>query len=105
MLGTSPEVNDLNLKVVLDDQVYLGNHFQKQWSASGGEPDASSNVEAVYLPPGAGGNLDITVTALNIAGDGVPGSGDSTDQDFAPVCYNCQVADRTSALSPPNTPR
>ncbi|MGB0514913.1 MAG: choice-of-anchor J domain-containing protein, partial [Wenzhouxiangellaceae bacterium] len=33
--------------------------------------------------------MTITVSAFNIAGDGVPGSGDDTDQDFALVCYNC----------------
>ncbi len=29
------------------------------------------------------------MTAFNIAGDGLPNSGDLTDQDFALVCYNC----------------
>jgi hypothetical protein len=33
--------------------------------------------------------LVITVTAFNVAGDGIPNSGDGTDQDFALVCYNC----------------
>jgi hypothetical protein len=30
----------------------------------------------------------VVVTATNIAGDGVPGNGDPTDQDFALVVYN-----------------
>ena len=30
----------------------------------------------------------ITVTATNIAGDGVPGNGQPLDQDFALVIYN-----------------
>ncbi len=38
---------------------------------------------------GETGTLSLTVTAFNIVGDGVPNNGDTTDQDFALVCYNC----------------
>jgi hypothetical protein len=38
------------------------------------------------------GDVTITVTAANIAGDGVPNTGDATDQDFALVCSNCVLA-------------
>ena len=41
------------------------------------------NAEFVFLPAGTTGNFSITVTAFNIAGDGVPGNADTTDQDFA----------------------
>jgi len=42
------------------------------------------------------------VTGFNIAGDGVPNTGDGTDQDFAVVCYNCaQQPTFTLAVSPP----
>jgi len=44
--------------------------------------------ESVFLPTGTTGSYSITVRATNIAGDGVPGNGDSTDQDFALVVYN-----------------
>ncbi len=41
------------------------------------------------------------MTGFNIAGDGVPNSGDGTDQDFALVCYNCaQFPDFTLSATP-----
>jgi len=89
MLGTSPQVNNLDLAVEADGQTYLGNNFNHQWSVSGGSADTRNNYEAVFLPAGASGDVTITVTAANIAGDGVPNSGDETDQDFALVCSNC----------------
>lgn len=88
-VGTSPQVNDLNLTASIDGTAYLGNVFSGQWSTTGGSADPFNNYEAIFLPPGTDGALDITVTGFNIAGDGVPNSGDGTDQDFALVCYNC----------------
>ncbi len=88
-LGTSPQVNDLDLSVVANGETYLGNHFDHQWSVPGGSPDPANNYEAVFLPAGVTGDVTVTITAANIAGDGVPGSGDATDQDFALVCSNC----------------
>ncbi|MEO5558037.1 MAG: S8 family serine peptidase, partial [Dokdonella sp.] len=88
-LGTSPQVNNLDLKVEIDGQTYLGNHFSHQYSTTGGAADTKNNYEAVFLPAGTIGDVTITVTATNIAGDGVPGAGDATDQDFALVCSNC----------------
>ena len=88
-LGASPQVNDLDLEVEIGGQTYLGNRFDHQWSVTGGSADAKNNYEAVFLPAGAIGDLTIRVKASNIAGDGVPGSGDATDQDFALVCSNC----------------
>ncbi len=88
-IGTSPQVNDLNLAADVDGTTYLGNVFSGQWSTSGGTPDPFNNYEAIFLPPGTNGAIELTVTGFNIAGDGVPNSGDSTDQDFAIVCYNC----------------
>ena len=92
LVGTSPQVNDLNLQVALNGETYWGNQFNSQWSASGGTADTLNNYEAVFLPPGTVGDVTVTVTAFNIAGDGVPGYGDTTDQDFAFVCYNCAEA-------------
>ncbi len=88
-IGTSPQVNNLDLSVDVDGQQYLGNVFSGQWSTTGGTPDDRNNYEAVFLPPGTASALTITVSAFNIAGDGVPNVGDATDQDFALVCYNC----------------
>jgi hypothetical protein len=100
-IGTSPQVNDLNLLVDVDGVAYIGNHFSGRWSVTGGTPDSKNNVEAVFLPPATSGSLKVTVTAFNIAGDGVPGAGDSTDQDFALVCYNCaQTTEFTISSSP-----
>ncbi|NHZ71670.1 MAG: S8 family serine peptidase [Aquificales bacterium] len=88
-VGSSPQVNDLNLRVDTAAKVYLGNHFQWQWSVPDDVPDTKNNYEAIFLPPGETDGLTIRVTAFNIAGDGVPNNGDVTDQDFALVCYNC----------------
>jgi hypothetical protein len=102
-IGTSPQVNDLNLRVDIGGSVYLGNHFSGNSSITGGTPDSKNNVEAVFLPGGKSGGIVITVTGFNIAGDGVPGAGDATDQDFALVCYNCaQFPDFTVSAVPTN---
>jgi len=87
--GAAPQVNDLNLSVETGGDTYLGNVFNGRWSVTGGSADANNNYEAVFLEPGTASGLTITVEAFNIAGDGVPNSGDGTDQDFALVCYNC----------------
>jgi hypothetical protein len=88
-VGTSPQVNNLNLAADVDGTVYLGNVFTGQWSVTGGGADPFNNYEAIFLPAGTDGAVEIIVTGFNIAGDGVPNSGDGTDQDFALVCYNC----------------
>jgi hypothetical protein len=88
-IGTSPQVNNLNLAADIAGSAYQGNHFSGQWSITGGTPDSANNYEAIFLPAGTTGDIEITVTGFNIADDGVPNSGDSTDQDFALVCYNC----------------
>ena len=87
-VGTSPQVNDLNLTVTLGASTYLGNEFSGQWSVTGGTADAANNYEAVFLPAGASGTMVVTVTAQGINGDGIPNLGDATDQDFALVVYN-----------------
>jgi hypothetical protein len=88
-IGTSPQVNDLNLAADVGGMAYLGNVFSGQWSVTGGSADPFNNYEAIFLPAGASGAIEITVVGFNIAGDGVPNTGDGTDQDFALVCYNC----------------
>lgn len=91
-LGTSPQVNNLDLTVVVNGQTYLGNVFTGAFSSTGGSADTKNNYEAVFLPAGTTGDVTITITATNIAGDGVPATGDATDQDFALVCSNCSQA-------------
>ncbi len=100
-IGVSPQVNNLNLTAVVGASTYLGNRFSGQWSITGGSADNANNYEAVFLPAGTSGPLQITISAANIAGDGVPNNADPTDQDFALVCYNCaQNADFTLLATP-----
>ncbi len=101
VLGGDPSVNDLDLSISVEGASYLGNVFNGQWSVTGGGSDKVNNVEAIYLPAGVTGQIVVTVTAANIAGDGVPNSGDTTDQDFALVCYNCaETPDFTLSATP-----
>jgi hypothetical protein len=110
-VGRAPQVNDLNLSVRADGVTYLGNQMKGQWSSTGGTADRVNTVEAVFLPSINNGILQIEVTAFNIAGDGVPGVGDMTDQDFALVCSNCteqsdfvlNVQPQTSGICLPGT--
>ncbi|MHC1726016.1 MAG: S8 family serine peptidase [Syntrophobacteraceae bacterium] len=96
--GASPAlVNDLNLTVVTDGKTYRGNVFSDGWSTTGGSYDALNNIENVFIQsPGA--TMDITVTAANIAGDGVPYSGDLTDQDFALVIRSTAAPSSVPAM-------
>jgi len=67
---------------------YRGNVFSGALSVAGGTADIRNNVECVFLPAGTSGVLTVRVTAAAIVGDGVPGNGDQTDQDFALFVYN-----------------
>ncbi|MFL6216196.1 MAG: S8 family serine peptidase [Blastocatellia bacterium] len=84
----APWVNNLDLEVTVGGVTYKGNVFSGANSISGGTADGKNNVESVFLPAGTSGSFTITVKATNIAGDGVPGNADTTDQDFALVAYN-----------------
>lgn len=84
----APYVNNLDLEVTIGGITYKGNVFSGGNSVSGGTADARNNFESVFLPAGTAGNFTVTVRATNIAGDGVPGNADTTDQDFALVVYN-----------------
>jgi hypothetical protein len=95
--GTTPAwVNDLNLTVTQGGNTYRGNVFLSGWSTTGGAADTRNNIENVYIQTPTG-TYNVTISAANIAGDGVPYNGDTTDQDWALVCYNC-------ALGPTPTP-
>jgi Subtilase family len=84
----APWVNNLDLEVTVGGQIYRGNVFSGANSRTGGTADLRNNVESVFLPAGVSGNFTITVRATNLAGDGVPGNNNTTDQDFALVIYN-----------------
>jgi hypothetical protein len=88
-------VNNLDLEVAVADGgtsiLYRGNNFNNNQSRPGGAADGRNNTESVWLPAGTTGDFTVIVRASNIAGDGVPNSGDNTDQDFALVVYNAQA--------------
>jgi hypothetical protein len=88
-VGTSPQVNNLDLSVTRGGTTWRGNRFSGPWSTPGGNPDTANNVEAVFLPDGTTEPFTVEVRGFNIGGDGVPGNADVTDQDFALVCSNC----------------
>jgi hypothetical protein len=92
----APYVNNLDLEVTIGGNTYRGNVFTGANSVTGGTADIRNNVESVYLPAGTSGSFTITVRATNIAGDGVPGNADTTDQDFALVVYNANTGAPTS---------
>ena len=91
--GAAPWVNDLDLEVSINGQVYRGNNFVGQDSQPGGNADSRNNVEGVWLPAGTVGAFVVRVRASNIAGEGVPANADSSDQDFALVVYNGEKKD------------
>ena len=57
-------------------------------SITGGDADRRNNLESVVLPAGAQGPFSVEVLGTSVGGDGVPGVGDATDQDFALVVSN-----------------
>jgi hypothetical protein len=81
-------VNDLDLTVVESATTYLGNDFAAGVSTTGGAADSLNNLENVFLATPTGASFVVTVTGSNIAGDGIPGNADTTDQDFAVVIQN-----------------
>jgi hypothetical protein len=93
----APWVNNLDLEVSIGGTTYRGNVFSGASSTSGGAADGKNNVESVFLPS-ASGSFTVTVRAANIAGDGVPGNADTTDQDFALVVYNGQTSTSSPAI-------
>lgn len=93
--GSTPAWNnDLDLRVTAASQTFLGNALDNDgWSVTGGSADAKNNTEAVFLQPAQhAGSVTVEVLATDINSDGLPSSGDGTDQDFALVCYNCAAS-------------
>jgi subtilisin-like proprotein convertase family protein len=86
-------VNDLDLVVEAGGQTYKGNVFSGSYSRTGGTRDSRNNVESVYLPAGVADELSVSVEGIAIGADGVPGQGDSTDQDYALVVSNADEQD------------
>lgn len=99
-------VNDLDLVVRVGGTSYIGNVFNGANSATGGTADVRNNVESVFVPAGVTGPFSVLVRGSNIAGDGVPGNADTTDQDFALVAYNAATlgACPTITIAAPTLP-
>jgi len=82
-------VNNLDLEVTVGGVTYKGNVFSGANSAAGGTRRTRRTTwSRCSSPRGNGGHFVVTVKATNIAGDGVPGNADTTDQDFALVIFN-----------------
>ena len=96
--NTNAYVNNLDLVVEAGGKTYKGNVFGNGTSVAGGTADAKNNVESVLLPGTTSGRFRVKVVGTNIAADGVPGNGDTRDQDFALVVSNAAEAD------PPDVP-
>ncbi|WP_303773344.1 S8 family serine peptidase [Anaerolinea thermophila] len=84
-------VNDLDLLVTAQGAQFNGNHFAGAFSSPGGSADRLNNVERVTLERAGEGVFRVRVMARQLAGDGVPGNSDPTDQDFALVISNAEV--------------
>jgi subtilisin-like proprotein convertase family protein len=97
MVNADAFVNNLDLVVEAGGRSYKGNVLANGVSRDGGSADPRNNLESVILPAGTAGNFAVRVVAANLPGDGVPGVGDATDQDFALVVSNA-VADNTPVL-------
>ncbi|MBL8298787.1 MAG: S8 family serine peptidase [Rhodanobacteraceae bacterium] len=103
-VGANPAlVNNLDLEVVNGANTYKGNVMAAGVSTTGGSADARNNTENVFLPAGASGSFTITVRATALPGDGVPGTGDATDQDFALICDNCSLTANYSLSATPSS--
>ncbi len=93
-------VNDLDLRATQGATTWLGNSLTNGFSNTSGTPDSVNNIEVIHLP---GGTLDCSAIAIEIEaqslnGDGVPGTPDPTDQDYALVVSNASPAP-TPAMS------
>src|SRR5690606_5886521 len=101
--GANPAlVNNLDLEVETGGQTYRGNVFTDGMSGLGGVADERNNVENVFVAE-PGGSATIRIRATNLPGDGIPGNGVLTDQDFALVCRNCvDGAGFTLSATPPS---
>jgi hypothetical protein len=99
--STPAWVNNLDFSLTINANTYLGNNFDASgFSTTGGTPDGMNNTEGIFLESQPAGTYTFTVTAANIAGDGVPNLGDSTDQDFAVAIYVSRDAFPPRAIFP-----
>ena len=99
--STPAWVNDLDFSLTVNGSTYLGNNFDASGlSTTGGTPDGMNNTEGIFLKDQPAGTYTFTVTAFNIADDGVPNLGNDTDQDFALAIYISRDAFPRQAIFP-----
>lgn len=82
-------VNNLDFTIAIEGTLYRGNDFDATGLsvANSTTADGMNNTEGIFLENQPAGSYTFTVTAAEIAGDGVPNLGDGTDQDFALAIY------------------
>lgn len=80
-------VNNLDLRVTVGGQTYLGNRFSGANSTTGGTADTRNNMESVFLPAGVTGPFNITIAGTNVSGQADP-TITGPNQDFALKVYN-----------------
>jgi hypothetical protein len=85
---TEAWVNDIDLALTVGSDTFYGNNFGVNGlSTTGGSADGMNNTEGIFLNFLSSPSITFTISAANIASDGVPYNGDDTDQDFALVIY------------------
>jgi len=80
-------VNNLDLRVTVGGQTYLGNRFNGANSVTGGSADPRNNMEAVFLPAGVTGPFNVTIVGTNVSAPADP-TISGPNQDFALHVYN-----------------
>ncbi|HEU5179998.1 MAG TPA: S8 family serine peptidase [Candidatus Polarisedimenticolia bacterium] len=84
-------VNNLDLELLQNGKdLFRGNAMTFGASVAGAPADAINNVEQI-IQMAPSGVYTLTVRGTAIAGDGIPGNADTTDQDFALVVTNATV--------------
>ena len=96
-IGDPALVNDLDLEVTVGGNTYKGNVLSGGVSVTGGIADDVNNVENVFLPAGSTGPITVRVSGSAINGNGALGNPDATDQNFALVVSNANVASVSEA--------
>ncbi len=89
----NPLVNDLKLRVTdPNGNIWVGNKFGNDgWSAVGDNfNDIHNPVENVWIENPVAGEYAIRIYAPTLGGDAYYYNGDTTDQHFSFVCYNCE---------------
>jgi hypothetical protein len=97
-------VNNLDLEISQGATTWRGNNFTSGFTTAGGTNDTRNNVEGILLAAGGlacSPAFQVKVRAQTLAGNGVPGNADATDQDFALVVRNAGTSTGPPKLAVP----